>query len=100
MTESERYIACKDWVLSGLYQELIQMPIWTYAAFGQLKDGDVLDQFDPRMDLIRYLVKNHIQKIPDDMYDAEFHHNWKVQQFMEAVKAAVKAIEKARQKRT
>ena len=75
------------------------MPVWTYAAFSQLKDGDVLDKDDPRIDLIRYLVSNHIQKIPDHMYDADFRHSWKVQEFIPVIKHVVGKIKEARDKR-
>lgn len=94
---SDKYLDCKYWVENNLYEELCKMPIWTDAAFGQLNDGDVLDKDDSRVVLIRYLVNNHIHKIPDAIYDNDFRHNWKIHEFIPVIKKSVELIQKAKQ---
>ena len=90
MTESsEVELSCKEWLLNELYSELCQMPLWTLSAFGSLKDEDVLKEGDVRLQLIRYLVIKHMDKMPKNLYDNDYRHNWKVKDFFECIKMAV-----------
>lgn len=85
-------IRMKEWVKNELYQELLQMPHWTLSAFGFLNNGDILKPDDPRYNLLIHLVVNHMEKVPGHIYDNEYRHSWKVRDFVEPVKFAVKSI--------
>lgn len=81
-----------EWVQNELYQELLQMPLWTNAAFGTLKEGDILKPDDPRYRLIFYLVNNHIHKMPNHLCNSDALHDWKLSDYIQTVKAALKSI--------
>ena len=87
----------KEWIQNELYEELINMPLWTLSAFSSLKDGDVLKKDDIRRDLIIHLVMNHIEKVPSNIYDNDFRHSWKIQDFIEPIKKAVNKLKKIKE---
>lgn len=80
----------KEWIETKLYSELIQMPLWTVSAFGGFSEGQSLQADDIRIQLIRYLVMNHMNTIPNELYDSEYRHTWKTSDFLPCIKAAVK----------
>lgn len=86
-------VTMKEWLQNELYTELIQMPLWTLSAFGDLKEGLRLDPDNPRYRLITYLVCNHIGKCPNHVYDTVYRNNWQTLDFVEPIKAALKRSE-------
>ena len=66
------------------------MPLWVMSAFGNLKDGDVLAKDDVRIDLIRWLVRQSIDKCPYG--DRDFRADWKIEGFIRIVKTVVSAL--------
>lgn len=82
-------LTMKEWIQNELYSELIEMPLWTKAAFGSLKEGDILTKDDSRYILIKYLVSKHISTVPKDIYDNDYRHNWKVSDYVETIKYAL-----------
>ena len=90
-------LTMKEWVQNDLYRELTSMPLWTLSAFGNLKDGDVLSSKDVRYDLICYLVARSMDKAPLEIYDSEYRHTWKVIEFVEPIKFAVRHLNQTRQ---
>ncbi len=80
----------KEWIENELYSELLQMPLWTAAAFESLKEGDVLSPEDARYQLIVYLCVKHVNKVPDHIWDIDYHHTWTVKDFVPTIKAAIK----------
>ena len=93
MSTSESGMNAQQWVKDQLYKELITMPVWTMAAFGSLKEGDVLTTTDTRYKLILYLVTQHMRNVPLDLYDSVYRHTWKVSDFKDTIKNAVKFIQ-------
>jgi hypothetical protein len=60
------------------------------SAFGRLKEGEVLAKDDVRLDLIRWLVLQSMDKCPYN--DRDFRADWKVADFIRIVKAVVSAF--------
>lgn len=85
-------LTMKEWLQNELYAELLKNPLWTLAAYGDMKEGLRLDPDSPRYRLIMYLVSYHIQKCPKEVYDSVYRHNWQTLDFVETIKAAVKTI--------
>jgi hypothetical protein len=82
-------ITMEEWVHNDMYQKLIQKPLWVLSAFGFLKDGDILRTGDVRLDLIRELVLESMDKCPPRFYDNDYRHNWSVGSYIPLVKQAV-----------
>lgn len=89
-------ITIKTWVQDAFLKELLAHDLWTLAAFGMLKDGDILDPFDPRIDLIRYLIFKKIQESPAKYDDKEWKYSYSLKEFLPLVKEAVKTIRERR----
>jgi hypothetical protein len=87
----------EEWVMNDMYEELLKMPLWVLSAFGstkrlrkmELNDGDVLHKGDVRLELIRWLVMQSMDKCPPRFYDNDYRHNWKVAPYIPLVKQAV-----------
>lgn len=79
-------LSLTEWIQNELYSELCQMPLWTVSAFGNLKDGDVLDSSDVRYRLIQYLIQNHQRKAPASVGSYDGH---KISDFIPCIKQAV-----------
>lgn len=85
-------LTVQEYLINELHQELLQMPMWTYAAFDSLQDSDSLQSSDPRSQLIRYLVNNHIQKMPKNRESRDYLYSWKAEDFVPVIKHVVKTI--------
>jgi hypothetical protein len=83
-------LTTQEWVETDFYEGLIKMPLWVMSAFGRLKEGEVLAKDDVRLDLIRWLVLQSINKCPYS--DRDFRADWKVADFIRIVKAVVSAF--------
>ena len=79
----------EEWVMNDMYEGLLKMPLWVLSAFGSLNDGDVLHKGDVRLELIRWLVMQSMDKCPPRFYDNDYRHNWKVAPYIPLVKQAV-----------
>ena len=98
-SSTQMSITMKEWLQNELYQELLKMPLWTLSAFGFLNDGDILRSDDVRYNLIIHLVMNHIEKVPGNVYDNEYRHSWKVKDFIETIKFAVKSLRNTKEQK-
>ena len=87
-------LTMKEYIENNLYSELIQNPLWTQAAFGSLKEGDILKTEDSRYILLKYLVTSWMMKVPKELFDTEYERTWRLKDFVECVKAAVKQTKK------
>jgi hypothetical protein len=83
-------LAMEEWVMNSLYSELIGMPLWTLSAFGFLQDGDVIRSSDVRCRLIEYLVVKYMNQCPNNLYNNDYRHDWKLSSYIPLVKQAVK----------
>lgn len=79
-----------EYVSKELKKELLSMPIWTLGAFGNLKDGDVIPYLSVTYDLMYYLIKNKFAITPGNILDEEYYNSWKVKDFKDVFKEAVK----------
>ena len=79
----------EKWVMDEFYSELLRMPKMTKAAFGSLKEGDVLKSDDVRIQAIDYLVRRVIDRCPIDLRVAESAKEWKMEAFLALVKKAL-----------
>jgi hypothetical protein len=77
-----------EWVQNELYSELIQMPLWTVSAFGNLEEGHVLAPCDTLYKLIIYLVVKQMNK-KECPYDSYHRHNWHLSEYRDVFKSAV-----------
>jgi hypothetical protein len=77
-----------DWIQNELYSELIQMPLWTLSAFGQIDPGTIIKPDNIKYKLIEYLVLKHMAKAGCPS-DDDHRHNWKVSQYVQTIKVAV-----------
>jgi hypothetical protein len=82
-------LTMSEWVETDFYEGLIKQPLWVMSAFGRLKEGEVLDKDDVRLDLIRWLVRQSIDKCPYN--DRDFRADYKIADFIRIVKAVVSA---------
>ena len=74
-----------EWVQNELYSELLQMPLWTLSAFGQIDPGTIIKPDNAKYKLIEYLVLKHMARCPSD---DDHRHNWKVSQYVPMIKVA------------
>ena len=72
-----------------LYEELVNMPLWTMSAFGTLKVRDVNHS---QFRLASYLVLQWMNKCPSLYYDRDTRHDWKVSTYFATIRQAVVAI--------
>jgi hypothetical protein len=82
-------LTMQEWVETDFYEGLIKQPLWVMSAFGRLKEGEVLAKDDVRLDLIRWLVRQSIDKCPYN--DRDFRADYKIADFIRIVKAVVSA---------
>jgi hypothetical protein len=83
-------LTMSEWVETDFYEGLIKQPLWVMSAFGRLRDGEVLGKDDVRLDLIRWLVLQSMDKCP--YHDRDYRADWKVADFIRIVKAVVSAF--------
>ena len=89
MSKMNTALTMSEWVETDFYEGLIKQPLWVMSAFGRLRDGEVLGKDDVRLDLIRWLVLQSMDKCP--YHDRDYRADWKVADFIRIVKAVVSA---------
>ena len=81
-----------EFVSTELKKTLLDMPVWTMAAFGHFKPGDRIPYLSVTYDLMYYLIKNQFGKTPGYILDEDYFHNWKVKEYTHIFKEAVEEI--------
>lgn len=78
----------EEWVHNDLYESLIQKPLWVCAAFGTLKEGEVIDA--ERSALMYGLILETMGTCPEEFYDTDYYNTWKLESFVSLFKGAVR----------
>lgn len=76
-----------QFVKMNLYEELIKMPLWVVAAFSN-KDIREFYLDEIRVQLIASLVIKVMDRCPIQLYNNDYRHNWKTQEYINLVKDA------------
>ena len=82
-------LTMEEWVMNDMYERLLKMPLWVLSAFGSLNDGDILRTDDMRLNLIRQIVVESMNKCPPRFYDNDYRYDWKTTSYVPIVKQAV-----------
>jgi hypothetical protein len=91
MSKMNTALTMQEWVETDFYEGLIKQPLWVMSAFGRLRDGEVLDKDDVRLDLIHYLVIQSMGRCPAHLFNTDTRHDYKVADFIRIIKAVTKA---------
>ena len=78
------------WVAKGLYDELLEMPLWVQCAFGKKSDTEgsefVFEEYQER--LAAYLIGKLMMNCPAWAYNEDYHHNVKMERFIPLIRQA------------
>ena len=86
-------LTMREWCSNKLYDDLIATPLWLHAAFGGLKEGDVLKPDDVRYKLMRCLMIETQAKCPAQYYDHDYKDDWRMRDTGDIIKSALKTTE-------
>lgn len=77
-----------EFVKMNLYEELIKMPLWVVAAFSNNKGICEFYLDEIRVQLIASLVIKVMDRCPLQLYNNDYRHNWRTQEYINLVKDA------------